>query len=153
MNIKDLIVQKIPAHIDHRGYLIEGWRSDSTNFKPEMMYVSYSNPKVRRGAHLHLYQEDYFVFLGPANFRVVVIDNRPDSSTYNDVDDFCVGVNNPAYVVVPTNCWHGYQNVSNETGMVINLPNKLYKGKNYQEKVDEVRCSWDKLYDWPGVQD
>ena len=153
MNIKDLIVQKMPVNIDHRGYLIEGWRSDLTNFQPQMMYVSYSQPKVRRGAHLHRLQMDYFVFLGPANFRVVVIDNRDFSSTYKEVDDFYVGANNPVYVVIPTGCWHGYQNVSNEIGMVINLPDKLYKGEQYKDPVDEVRCNWNEIYDWPEVKD
>ena len=153
MKIHDLIVQTITPHIDHRGHLIECWRTDKSNFNPEMMYISYSKPGVRRGAHLHRFQQDYFIFMGPGNFRVVVKDNRPDSPTYNEVDDFYVGENKPAYVIIPTDCWHGYQNVSNHTGMVINIPDKLYKGKNYSEPVDEVRCHWDEIYSWPEITD
>ena len=153
MNIHDLIVQPLQANIDHRGYLIETFRKDKINFDPAMMYVSYSKPNIRRGAHLHHFQKDYFIFLGPANFRVVVIDNREDSPTYLKVDDFCVGENKPAYVVIPTNCWHGYENISDKTGMVINIPDQLYRGENYSEAVDEVRCVWSELYDWHEIND
>lgn len=160
--------------MDHRGWLIEGWRSDDKLFKPcrcncepkcdtefslkkqfrpEMLYLSYSKPNVRRGAHLHTTQQDYFIFLGPSNFRVVVKDNRSDSPTYNNVADFCVGENKPTAVLIPTNCWHGYENIGNAMGAVINIPDVLYKGENYSEPVDEVRKPWDELYTWPEIQD
>jgi len=148
--IKDLVVKPLKNHIDNRGYLVEGWRSDFEElpeFKPEMLYVSYSRPNVRRGAHLHHYQRDYFLFMGPGNFYVVVIDNRPDSPTYKKVTRFFAGENNPKAVLIPTNCWHGYMNVSDKEGMVLNIPDKLYKGINYSDKeVDEVRMSWDSNY-------
>jgi dTDP-4-dehydrorhamnose 3,5-epimerase-like enzyme len=118
-----------------------------------MMYVSFSEPGVRRGAHLHKFQQDYFIFIGSGNFRVVVVDNRPESSTYKNCADFYVGENNPAAVIIPTDCWHGYQNVSSKMGMVINIPDKLYKGKNYSEPVDEVRCKWEEIYAWPEIVD
>jgi dTDP-4-dehydrorhamnose 3,5-epimerase-like enzyme len=153
MKIKDLIVQPITSHIDHRGYLIETFRKDKIDFDPQMMYISYSQPNVCRGAHLHIHQQDYFIFVGPANFRVVVVDNRPDSETYKEVDDFCVGENKPAYVIIPTNCWHGYKNISSCVGMVINIPDKLYKGLHYKDLVDEVRSPWDKIYEWPEITD
>jgi len=151
--IKDLIIQKLTPHVDHRGYLIETFRKDKIDFDPTMMYVSYSKPNVRRGAHLHHYQQDYFIFIGPANFRVVVIDNRKESETYGEIADFYVGENNPAYVIIPTNCWHGYENVSDHLGMVINIPDKLYRGIDYKEPVDEVRECWSELYDWPEIRD
>lgn len=151
--IDDLIIKPLKTNIDHRGRLIETWRTDQDDFRPEMMYISYSNPGVRRGAHLHLYQTDFFIFIGPGNFRVVVIDNRPDSQTYLDITNFYAGANNPTSVMIPPNCWHGYQNVSNELGMVINIPDKLYRGLNYSETVDEVRGSWTNLYSWPEIID
>lgn len=151
MNIHDLIVKPIHANVDHRGYLLEAFRKDKIDFDPAMMYISYSKPNVRRGAHLHHYQKDYFIFVGSGNFRVVVIDNRPESPTYLKIDDFYVGQNNPAFVIIPTHCWHGYENVSDVTGMVINIPDKLYRGYDYKEEVDEVRCNWNDLYEWTEI--
>jgi len=156
-NINGLIIKYLQPHLDHRGFLLEGWRKDYPEFEdfnPEMLYVSYSEPGVRRGAHLHKFQRDYFIFIGPGNFRVVVMDGRASSSTYNDYIDICVGENKPAAIMIPTNCWHGYQNISSKPGMVLNIPDKLYKGLSYSDKeVDEVRKPWDLIYDWKEIQD
>jgi len=157
LNIEGLIVKYLKNHIDHRGYLTECWREDDDlfeGFDPKMMYVSMSEPGVRRGAHMHIKQRDYFIFIGPGNFRVAIVDDRPNSSTYkNAIDNLYVGENNPAAIIIPTGCWHGYQNVSSKVGMVINIPDKLYRGFKYSEDVDEVRKPWDEFNLWKEIND
>jgi dTDP-4-dehydrorhamnose 3,5-epimerase len=66
-------------------------------------------------------------------------DNRKDSRTYNRMASLDVGINNPMAVVVPKGVVHGYKNIGDVDGMVVNCPNRLYMGKNRSEAIDEIR--------------
>jgi dTDP-4-dehydrorhamnose 3,5-epimerase len=50
-----------------------------------------------------------------------------------------VGEKDPAAVLIPAGVVHGYQNVGDVDGIVINCPNRLYAGHGRKEKVDEIR--------------
>jgi dTDP-4-dehydrorhamnose 3,5-epimerase len=58
-----------------------------------------------------------------------------------------VGENEPTLVIVPPGVVHGYKCISTEPGLVINLPDKLYKGEGKNEEVDEIR--WEGRADSP----
>jgi len=42
-------------------------------------------------------------------------------------------------VLVPAGVVHGYQNVGDVEGIVINCPNRLYRGAGRKEEIDEIR--------------
>ena len=42
-------------------------------------------------------------------------------------------------VLVPPGVVHAYRNVSEENGLVFNVPNRLYAGWGKKEPVDEIR--------------
>jgi dTDP-4-dehydrorhamnose 3,5-epimerase len=50
-----------------------------------------------------------------------------------------VGQDNPASVLIPAGVVHAYQNVGEIDGIVINCPNRLYRGHGRKEEVDEIR--------------
>jgi dTDP-4-dehydrorhamnose 3,5-epimerase len=66
-------------------------------------------------------------------------DNRADSPTYGNVMTVVVGEDNPQAVIVPKGVIHAYQNVGEKDGIVINCPNRLYRGERRQKKIDEIR--------------
>jgi dTDP-4-dehydrorhamnose 3,5-epimerase len=139
--IEDVQIRPIKKFVDDRGWLAELWRTDNVDDKirPVMTYVSQTEPGVVRGPHEHVAQTDYFVFLGPGNFKLYLWDNREDSPTFNVFQTFVVGQDSPAAVVIPEGIVHAYKNVSSLPGVVINCPNALYAGENYSEEVDEIR--------------
>ncbi len=139
--IKGTVVKPIKKFIDERGWLAELFRRDELGEipMPEMSYISMTQPGIARGPHEHRHQTDCFCFLGPSNFKIVLWDNRRDSSTYAQKMIFYAGQDNPSFVVVPAGVIHGYKNIGSVAGMVINFPDKLYKGVGRQEEVDEVR--------------
>lgn len=139
--IEDVIVRPIKKFVDERGWLAELWRTDQVDepTTPVMTYISSTEPGVVRGPHEHVDQTDYFCFLGPGNFKVRVWDNRPDSPTYNVMMTFVVGQDSPTSVIIPPGVAHAYKNVSHIPGIVINSPNRLYRGPHYKEEIDEIR--------------
>jgi dTDP-4-dehydrorhamnose 3,5-epimerase len=47
-------------------------------------------------------------------------------------------------VLIPAGVVHGYQNVGDVDGIVINSPNRLYAGPGRKEEVDEIRHESDR---------
>ncbi len=143
--INDIIVKDLIKNEDSRGWLIELFRKDmiGEDIFPEMSYISLTYPDIARGPHEHLEQTDYFCFLGPSTFRLVLWDNRKESATYNNTMSLNVGENNPKIVIIPPGIVHAYKNIGDKPGLVVNLPNKLYAGWEKKERVDEIRYEGD----------
>jgi len=140
--IEGVIIKKIEKFTDERGWLAEVWRNDELKYAPAMSYVSITKPGMVRGPHEHKMQSDFFVFVGPGIFKLYLWDNRRESKTFGQKEVLEVGENNPVAILVPAGVVHGYKCVSSEPAYSINLPDKLYKGENKKEEVDEIR--WEK---------
>ena len=139
--IDGVIVKDLVKHLDERGWLAELFREDEIlpEYLPVMGYISMTHPGVARGPHEHVYQADFFGFLGPSNFKLYLWDNRKSSSTYMTKQTIFVGEDGPKSVVIPPGVVHAYRNIGGKAGMVVNFPNRLFAGKGKKERVDEVR--------------
>lgn len=139
--IHDVVVKPLSKFLDERGWLSEMFRSDELPewFRPEMAYISMTVPGVARGPHEHVEQSDYFCFIGPANFKVYLWDARKDSPTYGIKQFLFCGVDSPMSLIVPPGVVHAYKNVSTESGIVFNAPDRLYAGHGKCLQVDEIR--------------
>ncbi|MBI5632426.1 MAG: dTDP-4-dehydrorhamnose 3,5-epimerase family protein [Nitrospirae bacterium] len=138
--MEGVIIKELNQMYDDRGWLVEIFREDEIDFTPVMSYISMSKPGVSRGPHEHLYQSDYFCFFG--DFRLYLWDNRKDSPTYKEQVTFDT-MGKPHIAVVPPNVVHAYKNVGNTEGLVLNLPDRLYRGKGKMQPVDEIRYEGD----------
>ncbi len=70
--IEGVLFKPLKQHADVRGWLIELFRDDEMppEDQPRMGYVSETLPGVARGPHEHVEQSDYFLFLGPGDFKL-----------------------------------------------------------------------------------
>jgi len=141
--IEGVIIKELKKFSDDRGWLTEIYRRDEVDLAPAMSYVSLTLPGVARGPHEHVYQSDYFIFIGPGSFRLNLWDRRADSKTKGEKLEIEVGANNPCTVLVPPGVVHGYQCISDEPALSINFPDKLYKGIAKKDEIDEIRWEQD----------
>ena len=140
--IEGVIIEQLTKFSDDRGYLVETFRIDNlpSKLRPVMSYVSYTKPGIARGPHEHMEQTDIFCFMGPGNFKIRLWDNRKEYESYGNFMELIGGKDNPIILIVPPGIVHGYKNISeDELGMVINYPDKLYRGWDRKEKADEIR--------------
>ena len=139
--IEGVVSTPFSKFVDERGWLAEIFRHDELPawFRPEMSYVSVTNPGVLRGPHEHVDQADLFCFLGPGDFKLTLWDNRPGSQTYNNRIEVAMGGNNPGSVLIPKGVVHCYRCISLECGVVINCPDRLFMGQGKAEPIDEIR--------------
>ena len=140
-DISGVLIKPLSIVKDSRGWLTELFRIDewAAEFHPSMAYISSTFPGVTRGPHEHLDQADLFCFLGPSIFKLRMWDNRADSATFGNVNTVIVGEMNPVAVLVPKGIVHAYKNIGDVDGVVINCPNRLYRGEGRRESVDEIR--------------
>ena len=139
--IEGISIKALRRHTDHRGWLMELFRSDEIPdaFLPAMAYVSSTEPGVVRGPHEHREQADFFCFVGPSTFRIYLWDARKESKTYGNKDVTEAGESNPQSIVIPAGVVHAYKNIGTKTGWVLNFPNRLFAGKDRKNSVDEIR--------------
>lgn len=137
--INGVIIKELQKYEDARGWLAEIWRDDETNYCPQMGYISITRSGAVRGPHEHKAQSDYFIFLGPGDFELYLWDRREASATNGEHIKIAVGEQNPTLVIVPPGVVHGYKNVSDKDAWCINLSDRLYKGENKKDEVDEIR--------------
>lgn len=136
---------------DGRGSLVELFREDvleelgQEGVRPVMGYLSMTRPGVVRGPHEHREQTDFFVFVGPSDFEVTLWDNRSGSPTYRHRERFVLGASRPSTLIVPPGVVHAYRNVGETDGLVLNFPNRLYRGPGRKNDVDEIRHEDDPL--------
>jgi len=132
---------------DERGFLMEILRSDDPLFQQfGQAYITAAYPGVVKAWHYHHRQTDHLcVVKGMA--KVVLYDQRDDSPTRGEVNEFFAGELRPALIVVPPLVYHGFKNVGGEICLLLNLPTELY---DYAEP-DEYRIdphSGEVPYDW-----
>jgi dTDP-4-dehydrorhamnose 3,5-epimerase len=142
VRIKEL--QLIP---DERGGLMEMLRSDDDIFiKFGQVYITTVYPGVVKGWHYHKIQTDNFVAV-KGMIKLVLYDDRQDSPTYGEVNEFFIGERNRLLVQIPPNVLHGFKGVGLEEAFVINTPTEPYDRANPDEyRTDPHRN--DIPYDW-----
>lgn len=120
---------------DERGWLMEILRKDDPVFqKFGQVYVTSCYPGVVKAWHYHKVQVD-FITVVKGMAKVVLFDNRDDSPTCKEVNEFFVGEKNPLLVKVPPLVWHGFAAIGGETAMLLNCPTETY----HYQKPDEFR--------------
>jgi dTDP-4-dehydrorhamnose 3,5-epimerase len=139
--IDGVIVRPVAVNRDQRGWLLELYRQDelAEDAHPVMSYLSETLCGVTRGPHEHIYQTDYFAFVGPGEFALYMWDVRADSPSWGKCMKLTVGQSNRQIVLVPPGVVHAYRNIGTVPGWVFNSANRLYAGQGRQEPVDEIR--------------
>ena len=137
--IDGVIIKELKPVLDERGYLQECFRSDWPQYKKfGQSYITVGFPNVVKAWHCHKNQTDNMICVY-GNAKLVLFDNRKDSTTYRTINEIFFGEKNPLLITIPPNIWHGFKAIGQEKIIVINCPTELY---NY-ENPDEYRLPYD----------
>jgi dTDP-4-dehydrorhamnose 3,5-epimerase len=84
------------------------------------VYCSTVYPGVVKGWHIHRKMTlNYVVLSGMIKF--VLYDDRPDSPTYQQLQEVCMGEHNYVRVTVPPGVWNGFMGLGTTEALVINM--------------------------------
>ncbi|OGW16217.1 MAG: dTDP-4-dehydrorhamnose 3,5-epimerase [Nitrospinae bacterium RIFCSPLOWO2_12_FULL_45_22] len=134
---------------DERGRLMELLRSDDDLFlKFGQVYMTTAYPGVVKGWHYHQKQTDNFVVI-QGMMKVVLYDDRPESPTRGQVNEFFMGDYNPMLLSIPNLVIHGFKCISQHEAILINCPTEVYNYNNPDEyRIDphnnDIPYKWDR---------
>jgi dTDP-4-dehydrorhamnose 3,5-epimerase len=145
--IEGVKVKKLKVIPDERGWLMEILRNDDDIYQEfGQVYLTTAYPGVVKAWHLHKKQTDNFTCVHGL-MKVALYDNREDSPTYGEINEFFIGDRNPMLISVPPYVYHGFKAVGDETAYFVSVPTLPF---NYDEP-DEYRLDPDTdeiPYDW-----
>ncbi len=132
---------------DDRGFLMEMLRSDDDIFqKFGQVYLSVAYPGVVKGWHYHKVQTDFFTIV-KGMMKVVLYDERPDSPTHGEINEFFMGEQNPILITIPPGVLHGMKAIGAEPGFLVNCPTEPYNYDAPDEYFVDPHGD-DVPYDW-----
>jgi dTDP-4-dehydrorhamnose 3,5-epimerase len=118
---------------DERGYLMEMLRCDDEMFvRFGQVYLTVAFPGVVKGWHYHKRQDDTFIVV-KGMIKLVLYDQRGDSSTCKLINELFIGERNPMLVTIPAGVVHGFKGIGVEPAYLINLPTEPYDYSNPDE--------------------
>jgi len=145
--IEDVRVKNLVVRCDERGRLMEMLRADDDEFvKFGQVYMTTAYPGVTKAWHYHKKQYDNFVCV-KGMMKIVLYDDRDDSPTKGEVNEFFMGEHSPILLRIPPLVWHGFKCISETEAMVVNCCSEPYNPK----EPDEFRLPAhenDIPYDW-----
>lgn len=134
-NIEGVSCEPLVAHCDDRGYLIEILRATDAPFTKfgQVYLVGDMKAGTTRAFHKHEKLWDWF-FISHGTAKFVLVDDRPESSTYGHIKTVISGSRNPMMVTVPPGVYHGWMALEDDT-QLISVASEVY----CRENPDEVR--------------
>jgi dTDP-4-dehydrorhamnose 3,5-epimerase len=144
--IQDVIVTTLRKIPDERGVIMHMLRSDSPHFsKFGEIYFSIAYPSVIKGWHEHTKQvQNYCVVDGM--IKLVMFDNRKDSTTYKKIQELFIGDENYCLVTIPTGIIMGYKCIGLKKSILANcstLPHDPTEMISYEPLGDKVPYNWE----------
>jgi len=126
----------IDKHVN--GFMIPVWRDwdEFVKIKPSMVYVTAINPGERKGPHLHIIRDSYFVCV---KGKVVFI-LKEESGKFTEIE---TGEDNPVLIEIPKGRSSVHINPTNEQSLVLAIVDPSWKPDN----KDEHNVTYDD-YDW-----
>ena len=134
---------------DDRGYFLEAARMGCgpvADFDPSTTQVSVAvnYPGIIKAFHYHQRQTDLWV-PSAGMLQVVLVDLRPDSSTWGTKNTMYFGTLRPWSVRIPPGVGHGYKVIGRDPSMLVYLTDRFY------DPNDEGRIPYNHAsiaYDW-----
>ena len=145
--IDGVAVKELLVHPDERGRLFEILRADDPIFRKfGQVYVTTALPGIIKAWHFHKIQTDYFCCI-KGTARLALYDARPDSPTRGAIMEFDLSPDNLRLVMIPPHVYHGFQCLSSDEAIMINIPTEPYNASHPDEyRLDPF--SKDVPYTW-----
>jgi len=124
--IEGVTAAPLIPHSDSRGSLSELLTTRDGPIEPivHVYQVTALAGSIRAWVY-HRWQHDRLAFPN-GRFRIILYDIRPNSPTFNLLNVFHLGREQPGLLRIPPLVIHGVQNIGDSTSSFINMPTKAY---------------------------
>ena len=143
--IDGVIITPLRQIFDERGKVMHMLREDSPVFSRfGEIYFSCTHPGVVKAWHMHKKMTlNYAVIHGEIKF--VLFDDRTDSPTRGEIQEFFISPENYMLVTVPPMVWNGFKSIGTSTSIVANcstLPHSADELERRSPRDASIPYSW-----------
>ena len=144
--IKGVEVVKLKELPDERGKIMHMLRCDDAHFeKFGEIYFSVVYPGVVKGWHKH--RQMTLNYAVPAGMiKLVLYDDRDNSSTKGEVEELFIGEDNYCLVKIPPEVWNGFKGIRTKPAIVANcatLPHDPEEIIRLDPFDNDIPYAWD----------
>lgn len=125
--IEGVKIRSATTIADGRGTLCEIF-NPAWDFHPAPLAYVYQftiRPGKIKGWHSHRLHDDR-IFISRGTVKVVLYDDRPESSTYKKISEIVRSEHDRTLMVIPAFVFHAHQNIGDEEALFISLPTRAY---------------------------
>ncbi len=150
VTIQGVAKKELTRHLDERGYFMELARLKEDPFFADPGVAQVSSPVRLSGItawHLHRNQVDWW-WVAQGDLQVVLLDRRPESPTFNQVDELFMGEHfDPSFCLkIPTGVAHGFK-VRSGPARLLYFTSMTYRLEE-ELRLDPRDPELARLYDW-----
>ncbi len=147
--INDIEIIQLSKICDERGKIMHMLKNSDPVFEQfGEIYFSTAYPGVVKGWHEHTKMTlNYSVIKGM--IKLVLIDNRKDSSTYKEIQEIFMGEDNYILVKIPPRIINGFKNISTKECIVANcssIPHDKNEIIRYSPYDDKFGYNWEIVF-------
>lgn len=135
-DISGVVIEPLRQFADDRGNVMHMLKSTSPFYKGfgEIYFSAINNGAIKAWKLHHNITQHLAVPVG--KIRMVIYDDRKDSSTHSNVKILEVGEDNYCLVKIPPLLWYGFQGLSNGPALIANCTDLPHDPKE-QEGADK----------------
>lgn len=131
---------------DERGKIMHMLRADSEHFqKFGEIYFSCVYPGAIKAWHLHREMTlNYTVIVG--HVKLVIYDDRNESPTRGELQEFFIGESNYCLVTIPPMVWNGFKGIGDTMAIVANcstIPHDPVEIQRLDPFSPQISYNWD----------
>ena len=89
------------------------------NIRFGQVYMTTAYEGVTKAWHYHKLQTDHFACV-KGMIKLVLFDNREESPTRGEINEFFMGEHNPIVVEIPNMVYHGFKSIGGSEAIIIN---------------------------------
>lgn len=147
--IEGVLIHPLKQIPDERGKIMHMLREDDPHFERfGEIYFSNVYPGVVKAWHYHTEMTlNYAVIYG--TIKLVLFDDRQESSTYNELMELFIGEGNYALVKVPPKVWNGFKGVGLTHSIVANcstIPHRPDEILRMDPFENHIPYKWDLIH-------
>lgn len=139
--IEGILLRKLDIIPDERGKILHMMRSDDDIYeKFGEIYFSLVYPGIIKGWHLH--KEMTLNYAVPVGLiKMVLYDDRENSPTKGQINEFYIGESNYCIVKIPKMIWNGFKGVGITPSLVANCstlahdPNEIIRKDPFSKEI------------------
>lgn len=141
--IEGVVIKPLKIFRDERGQVMHMLRCDDPLFKGfGEVYFSTVNVGVVKGWRKHKQMVQSYT-IPQGNMKLVVYDDRPQSTTKGDIQEIIFGEDNYQLVQLPALVWYSFSPVGGKPAMIANCANIPHDpNESEQMKLDDPRIPY-----------